>query len=362
MSATTIVERRVDRLVELLAEAGLDLLLVTDLINLRYLTGFVGSNGLAVIGPDTRMFATDFRYSAQMAEQVDSSFDRRELPRNLFADLEDVLPPGPLRLGYENSMPVRIHARLRERLPERVELVMADGPVEGMRAVKEPDEVDRMQAAAELADRALEQLLAGGLVGRTEREAALALELAIRQAGAEHVSFEPIVAAGPHGALPHAAPREVEIERGQLVVIDFGARLDGYCSDCTRTVAAGEPELDGRELYALVLEAQLAGLAAVRPGAQCRHVDGAARDLIAAAGHGEEFGHGLGHGVGLDIHEDPRLSQVAEGTLAVGNVVTVEPGVYLPGRFGVRIEDLVVVTDEGCRILTGITKDLLVIE
>jgi Xaa-Pro aminopeptidase len=362
MSATSVVPRRVDRLVELLERTGLDLLLVTDLINLRYLTGFVGSNGLALIGADTRMFATDFRYTAQMAEQVDSSFDRRELPRNLFADLEEVLPAGELRLGYENSMPVRIHARLRELLPERVELVMADGLVEGMRAVKEPAEVDRMQAAAELADRALEQLLARGLAGRTEREAALELELAIRQAGAEHVSFEPIVAAGPHGALPHATPTEVEIQPGQLVVIDFGARIDGYCSDCTRTVAVGEPDLDARETYALVLEAQLAGLAAVRVGAQCRDVDGAARDLIALAGHGEQFGHGLGHGVGLDIHEDPRLTQSAEGTLSAGNVVTVEPGVYLPDRFGVRIEDLVVVTDDGCRILTGITKDLLVIE
>lgn len=362
MSATGVVSHRVDRLVELLAQAELDLLLVTDLTNLRYLTGFVGSNGLAVIGPDTRMFATDFRYATQVAEQVDSSFDRRELPRNLFADLEEVLPPGPQRLGYENTMPVRIHARLADLMPERVELVVADGLVERMRAVKEPAEVDRMQAAAEVADRALEQLLAGGLVGRTERDAALALEMSIRQAGAEHVSFEPIVAAGPHGALPHAMPREVEIERGQLVVIDYGAQLDGYCSDCTRTVAAGEPDLDGRELYALVLEAQLSGLAAVLPGAQCRHVDAAARDLIAGAGHGERFGHGLGHGVGLAVHEDPRLSQAAEGTLAVGNTVTVEPGVYLPGRFGVRIEDLVVVTDDGCRILTGLTKDLLVVE
>jgi Xaa-Pro aminopeptidase len=361
MSATSVAPR-VDRLIDLLPQAGLDLLLVTDLLNLRYLTGFVGTNGLAVLGPDTRMFATDFRYSAQMDEQVDTSFDRRELPRNLFADLEEVLPQGDLRLGYEDSMPVRIHARLRDLLPDRIELVMADGLVEGMRAVKEPAEVERMQAASELADRALEQVLAGGLVGRTEREVALALELAIRQGGAEHVSFEPIVASGPHGALPHAGPRDTQIERDQLVVIDFGARLDGYCSDCTRTVAVGEPELDARETYALVLEAQLAGLAAVQAGAQCRHVDSAARDLITVAGHGDQFGHGLGHGVGLDIHEDPRLTQVAEGTLAAGNVVTVEPGVYCPGRFGVRIEDLVVVTDDGCRILTGITKDLLVIE
>ena len=361
MSTTSVVPR-VDRLLDLLAGEQLDSLLITDLINLRYLTGFVGTNGLAVVGPETRMFATDFRYAAQMAEQVDSSFDRRELPRNLFADLDEILPPGQLRLGFENSMPVRIHARLRELLPDRVELVMADGLVERLRAIKEPVEVDRMQAAAELADRAFEQLLAQGLAGRTEREAALALELAIRQSGAEQVSFEPIVAGGPHGALPHAMPRDAKLEPGQMVVIDWGARLDGYCSDCTRTVAIGEPELDAREVYALVLEAQLAGLAAVLPGAQCRHVDAAARDLIGAAGYGERFGHGLGHGVGLDIHEAPRLAQSAEGSLETANTVTVEPGVYLPGRFGVRIEDLVVVTDDGCRILTGITKDLLVIE
>jgi Xaa-Pro aminopeptidase len=361
VSATSAVRDRVDRLVDLLSEQGLDSLLITDLINLRYLTGFVGTNGLAVIGSDTRMFATDFRYAAQMADQVDSSFDRRELPRNLFVAIEQVLPAGQLRLGFESSMPMRIHGRLRDLLPDRIEPVMVDGLVEGLRAVKEPAEVERMRAAAELADRALQQLLEQGLVGRTERDAALTLEMAMRRSGAEHVSFEPIVAAGAHGALPHAGPREVEIERGQLVVIDWGAQLDGYCSDCTRTVAAGEPDLDAREVYALVLEAQLAGLAAVRPGAQCRDVDAAARDLIDGAGHGQRFGHGLGHGVGLDIHEEPRLSQSGEGSLQVGNVVTVEPGIYLPGRFGVRIEDLVVVADDACRILTGLPKDLMVI-
>jgi Xaa-Pro aminopeptidase len=361
MSATIRVGGRAERLIELLPGQELDALLSTDLINLRYLTGFVGTNGLAVIGPDTRMFATDFRYAAQMAEEVDDSFDRRQLPRNLFAAIEEVLPAGELRLGYESSMPVRIHARLREQLPDRVELVMADGLIERLRAVKEPAEVQRLRAAAELADRALEQLLAGGLAGRTERDAALTLEIGLRRLGAEQVSFTPIVAAGPHGALPHAAPREVEIEPGQLVVIDWGARLDGYCSDCTRTVAVGEPSLDAREVYALVLESQMAGLAGVRSGAECRDVDAAARDLIASAGYGEQFGHGLGHGVGLDIHEDPRLSQSADGSLVPGNVVTVEPGIYLPGRFGVRIEDLVVVEDEGCQILTGLSKDLSVI-
>lgn len=361
MSATRRVTGRTERLVDLLPGEGLDCLLVTDLINLRYLTGFVGTNGLAVVGPQTRMFATDFRYAAQMAEEVDDTFDRRELPRNLLSAIEDVLPAGELRLGYESSMPVRIHARLRSLLPDRVELVMADGLVERLRAVKEPAEVERLRVAAELADRALEQTLADGLAGRTERDVALALEIAMRRMGAEYVSFEPIVAAGPHGALPHAAPRDVEIEPGQLVVIDWGAKLDGYCSDCTRTVAVGEPSLDAREVYALVLEAQMNGLAAVCPGAECRDVDAAARDLIASAGYAEQFGHGLGHGVGLDIHEEPRLSQSAEGSLAPGNVVTVEPGVYLTERFGVRIEDLVVVGDDGNQILTGLSKDLSVI-
>jgi Xaa-Pro aminopeptidase len=353
---------RADRVAALLAGEGLDSLLVTDLINLRYLTGFVGTNGLAVIGPDTRMFATDFRYATQAAEQVDSAFDRRELPRNLLAAIEQVLPPGPLRLGFEGSMPMRIHGRLRELLPDRVELVMVGGLVEGLRAVKDTDEVQRMRAAAQLADQAFQEVVADGLAGRAERDVALALEIAMRKLGAERVGFPPIVAAGPRGALPHADPTERAIERGQLVVIDWGAQVDGYCSDCTRTLGVGEPDQSARDVYGLVLEAQLAGLAAVRSGAECRQVDGAAREIIAGAGYGEQFGHGLGHGVGLDIHEDPRLGQAAEGSLDAGNAVTVEPGIYLPDRFGVRIEDLVVVQEEGCEILTGIPKELRVVD
>ena len=353
---------RTDRLVELLGGERLDAVLITDLINLRYLTGFVGSNGLAVIGPETRMFATDFRYATQMADQVDSTFDRRQLPRNLLSATEEVLPAGELRLGIEGSMPMRIHARLRELLPDRVELVVADGLVERLRAVKEPAELEAIRSATALADRAFEQWLSDGLVGRTERELALSLEIGMRRLGAEQVSFEPIVAAGARGALPHATPGQVEIERGQLVVIDWGAQLDGYCSDCTRTVATGEIDSQASEIYELVLSAQTTGLEAVRAGADVREVDQTAREVIAAAGHGEQFGHGLGHGVGLDIHEEPRLSQSGEGKLQAGNVVTVEPGVYLPERLGVRIEDLVVVGEGGCEILTGISKDLAVVE
>jgi len=352
---------RAERLVALLPEAEIDLLLVTDLTNLRYLTGYVGSNAIAVLGPETRTFATDFRYAVQVEEQVDRSFDRRELPRDWSTAVEEVLPAGVVRLGFETAMPVRVHARLREVLPDRVELIPVDGLVERLRAVKERGEVERIRAASELADQALEQLLAEGLVGRSEREAALALEFAMRELGAERVSFEPIVAAGPHGAMAHAIPSETEIVPGQLVVIDWGAQLDGYCSDCTRTVATGELSGSASEVYEIVLRAQLAGLEGVRAGAVAAEVDSRARQLIGDAGYGERFGHGLGHGVGLEVHEAPRLGPGADDELVAGNIVTVEPGIYVPGELGVRIEDLVVVTGSGCEILTSLPKELTVV-
>jgi Xaa-Pro aminopeptidase len=356
------VSARADRVAELLSEAGVDLLLVSNLVNVRYLTGYTGSNGVAVVGPDTRVFITDFRYVEQAAEQVDSAFDRRRAPQELFEAVAEVLPEGALRLGFEDAhVSVRAHARLRELLPDRVELVGLEGIVERLRAVKAPEELVRIRSASEVADAALQRLIEGGLAGRSERDLALELEQVMRLLGAQRPSFDSIVAAGPHGALPHATPREVEVARGQLVVIDWGAELDGYCSDCTRTIAAGEPDEQARSVYEQVLEAQVAGVRAVRAGAAARDVDGVARTAIAGGGYGERFGHGLGHGVGLEIHEPPRLSQRSDDVLVTGNVVTVEPGIYVPGQFGVRIEDLVVVTDGGCEILTSIDTQLLVV-
>jgi Xaa-Pro aminopeptidase len=277
--------------------------------------------------------------------------------------VEESLPSGPVRLGFEEAyMSVRQHRRLRELLPDRVQLVGVVDVIERLRAVKEAAEVDSMRSAAALADDALRWLLERGLVGRTERELALDLEQRMRSQGAEDPSFPAIVAAGAHGALPHASPRDVEVSRGELVVIDWGARVDGYNSDCTRTVAAGAPSGEASSVYEVVLEAQLAGVGAVMRGAVGRDVDGAARAVIEAAGHGGGFGHGLGHGVGLEVHEDPRLSQRSDDVLAAGNAVTVEPGIYLPGRFGVRIEDLVIVSDDGCEILSSIGKELTVVE
>jgi Xaa-Pro aminopeptidase len=354
---------RLERLEASIAEAELDALLVTNLINLRYITGFTGSSGLALIGHDLRLFLTDFRYVEQAAAEVDPEFDRQQVAQELLDGIAEALPRGELRLGFDDAaMSVAQHAHLREQLPPQVELVPSRGLVERLRLVKEPAEVEAIAAASELADASFEWLLSTGLTGRTERELAIALEHDMRERGAEGPSFESIIAGGAHGALPHATPRDMPIERGELVVIDWGAQLDGYCSDCTRTVAAGPVDGAAEEVYGYVLEAQLAGLSAVRAGESGKAIDAVARNAIAAYGHEEQFGHGLGHGVGLEVHERPRLSKrSSDEQIPAGSVVTVEPGIYLPGRFGVRIEDLVVVIEDGCRILTGIPKAFRVV-
>jgi Xaa-Pro aminopeptidase len=350
---------RVDRVADALAERQLDLLLVTDLTNVRYLTGFTGSNAMAVVGRDVRRFITDFRYIEQAAAQV-PDFDRELGPADFITALADGWPEGELRLGFEDDhVSVRRHGRLREVIPDRLELVAAGGIVERLRAVKDPGEVERIAAAAALADEVYGWLREQGLVGRTERDVAVALEEQMRRLGAEEPSFPSIVASAERGALPHAVAADVPIERGTLVTLDIGARLDGYCSDCTRTWATGDVPDDLAEAHALVLRAQQTALDAVRPGPEGREVDAVAREIITAAGHGEHFGHGLGHGVGMEVHEAPRLSRTAEDPLVAGNVVTVEPGVYLPGRGGVRIEDLVVVTEDGRRVLSGTPKELV---
>ena len=355
------MKERSKRLSELLPDARIDVMMVTDIVNVRYLTGYTGSNGLALIGPQTRTFITDFRYVEQAAEEVHPSFERRRAPLDLLEAVPDALPSDIARLGFEDAqLSVRQHERLRELLAERLELVAAGTLVEQLRALKEPEEVEAIRKAAALADDAFERVIAGGVVGRTEREVALALEWEMLEHGARAPSFPSIVATGPNGALPHHSRRDVQIQHGDMVVIDWGAQVDGYCSDCTRTIAGGHPSAEAEEVYELVLEAQLAGMAAVRAGASARQVDATARVVIEAAGYGEQFGHGLGHGVGLDIHEGPRLSQRSDCALKAGNVVTIEPGVYLPHRFGVRIEDMVVVTDDGCEVLTSVGKELRV--
>lgn len=358
---------RIQALVGELRERELDALLVEDPTDLRYLTGYTGSNGLALISAregTPHRFLTDFRYTAQSAREVAGPLARETVTGELRDALTGLLGGPAGRLGFDDAkLTVKAYERLGERLEGGWQLAAAGGLVERLRVVKEDREVQRIEAACELADSALGKVLEGGLAGRTEQEVAFALEVEMRRLGAEALSFPSIVASGAHGALPHAQPRQVAIERDVLVTIDWGARLDGYCSDCTRTYATGESVGEqAREVYELVLAAQLAGLDAVREGPTGREVDAVAREPIDAAGYGENFGHGLGHGVGLDVHEAPRLSRTAgEEPLPAGAVVTVEPGVYLPGRLGVRIEDLVVVRPDGREVLTGLAKELTVI-
>jgi Xaa-Pro aminopeptidase len=353
---------RAERVERRLEERELDALLVTDPLNVRYLTGFTGTNGLAVVGPGTRRFVTDSRYVERAKAELDG-FELEPAPQEVRLALADGWPAGTLRLGFDDAnVSVRLHGKLRETLPQRIELRPAGGLVEEERAIKEPGELERIRAAAELADAVYDWLRERGLVGRTEREVALALEQEMRVRGAEGPSFPSIVAAAENGALPHATPRDVAIPAGTLVTLDIGARLDGYCSDCTRAWATGALDDDLAELYETVRGAQQAALDAVRPGAEGKAVDAVARELIGAAGHADHFGHGLGHGVGMDIHEAPRLARTSEARLAAGNVVTVEPGIYLPGRGGARIEDLVAVTAQGREVLSATTKELVTVD
>jgi Xaa-Pro aminopeptidase len=349
---------RGDRLEALLAERELDRLLVTDLTNVQYLTGFTGTNGACVCGPEVRHFFTDFRYTERAAAEVEG-WEPITVEGDWLGAIAATLEG---RAGFEDDqMSVRVLDKLKGKLADGVEAVAAGGLVERLRRVKDSEELRAIAAASELADEVWKWSIERGLSGRGEREVARAAEARIRELGGDP-SFPTIVAAGPSGALPHAEPGEREIGRGELVVFDMGAKLDGYCSDGTRTYATGDPGEEGRAVYEVVLEAQLAALAAIAAGVNGEAVDAVARKVIDAAGHGDRFGHGLGHGVGLEVHEGPRLSLRSDDILAPGEVVTVEPGVYLPGRLGVRIEDLVVVTEDGYRNLSGLPKDLQIVE
>ena len=360
---------RAERLAERVAERDLDALIVGDLVrpgdsgpdaiaNVRWLTGFTGTSALAIVGPEERLFLTDFRYTERAEREVHESFERARVEGRMVAELAKRLHG---RVGFDD-MTTSVHwlRRLEEEAGEGVELVPVQGIVEDMRRTKDGGEVEAIAEASRLADDVFEWTAERGLAGRTEADVARAAEARMRELGAEP-SFPAIVAAGPNGAQPHAEPGERPIGPGELVVIDMGAKLDGYCSDGTRTFASGEPGDEAREVYELVLASQLASLDALRAGIGGAEADAVSREPIEAAGHGEHYGHGLGHGVGLEVHEAPRLGKTSEDILRVGDVVTVEPGVYVPGRFGVRIEDLVVVAEEGTRNLSSTPKELRVV-
>jgi Xaa-Pro aminopeptidase len=356
---------RLPRLRARLAADGLDALLVTKLANVRYLTGFTGSAGMLLVAPDDALFVTDGRYTEQAAEQLAGAgvapAVRIEIGLTAAAQhaaLAAMVAPGA-RLGLEDHSVTWADHRGFVTVFEGVELVPAGALVEDLRRVKDPGEVDRIRRACAIADDAFQAMLTRLADGITERQFALELEFAMRERGASGNSFDPIIAAGPNGAKPHARPSDRVIGRNELVVCDFGCIVDGYCSDMTRTVSLGDPGPDARHLYRVVLESQQAGRALVAADVACADIDRASRDIIADAGWADAFSHSTGHGVGLEIHEAPRVAATGRDTLVVGDVVTVEPGVYLPGIGGVRIEDTVVVAAAGSEPLTLTPKDLV---
>lgn len=355
--------QRRDRLKARLAAADLDALLVSDLVNVRYLSGFTGSNAaLLVFADDTPpVLATDSRYRTQAARQapdvevtIERACGRHLVGRAVAADAR--------RIGFESHVvTVDGYDGLACALDDGAVLVRAAGLVEGLREVKDAGEVALLRLACEAADTALAVLVAGGglRAGRTERAVARELEALMLESGADGPSFETIVAAGPNSAIPHHRPTDAELAAGDFVKIDFGALVGGYHSDVTRTFVLGPKAAEWqRDIYDLVSDAQRAGLAALERGNVLAEVDAAARRVIAEAGYGDHFGHGLGHGVGLQIHEAPGINSAAVGALRAGSVVTVEPGVYLPGRGGVRIEDTVLVAERGPESLSRFPKEL----
>lgn len=355
---------RRERLIARIAEAGLDALLVTRLPNVRYLTGFTGSNAQLVVGAQGGVFLTDGRYAEQSSHEV-ADLERRvyldERSPHLMGACADL---GARRVGLE---PEGLTYGEWQRIAEvagPIELVPTDGQVESLRRVKDAEEVAAIARAQEAADVAFERVVLGGLrEGVTERELALALDVAMRRAGADDKGFDSIVAFGEQAAEPHHDPTDRPLGRGDVVKLDFGARVDGYHSDMTRTVAFGEPQARLREIRDVVAAAQAAGIEAARPGASLREVDRAARRVVEDAGLGEAFPHGLGHGVGLEIHEIPflRRDPPEDDLLAAGTVVTIEPGVYVPGLGGVRIEDMVEVGDTRDGVLARSPRELLVL-
>ena len=341
---------RVDRLRESLEEP----LLVTNGVNVRYLVGFASSNAALLVEPDRVRLFSDFRYAE--AGRAVEGVEFVETKRSLVVALAELLEG---RIGFEAD--VVSYAGWETLSGGGLDLVPRRGLVEALRAVKDDQELDAIRRAGKITSEAYERFAEESFLGRSERDLAWRLDELFHELGADAPAFETIVASGPNSAKPHARPSDRTVGAGETVVVDAGAMVDGYCADCTRTFATGSLPDELQSAYTTCLEGQLAGLEAVRAGVTGVEADAGAREKIDAAGLGDKFGHGLGHGVGLEVHEAPRLSRESTDTLAAGNVVTVEPGVYLEGLGGIRIEDLVIVTDGEPEILTSPTKNLVTV-
>ncbi len=349
--------KRLRMLLDSLDEA--DGFLITSLPNIYWLTGFSGSAGTALVTSQRKVFITDFRYKEQSAQEVEG-WEIVIAEKRLFDELPKLgIFTDGFKLGFEaEHLTYYGYQRLQEVLPG-ADLIPCRGKVEGLKSVKDEEEIQRMREAARIADEAFQETLNLIHPGVREKEMATELDYQMKKKGAEKPSFETIVASGWRAALPHGLASEKEIRAGEMVIIDFGASYQGYCSDCTRTIFLGEPDEKQKGIYQLVHRAQKAGLERARAGVKASELDGISRKVIEEAGYGSNFGHSLGHGVGISVHEEPRVSAQSETVLKEGMVITIEPGVYIPNWGGIRIEDMVVIRRDGPEILTNLSKDLV---
>ena len=360
--ADTRFSNRRRKLASTLAGQRIDGVVITHLTHVRYLTGFSGSNGGLLLRKDlSALMATDGRYTTQIADEVPDieAVLGRDVGPHLLSQLD-----GEMRVGYEaDYVTVSQLKRMEEAAPEGVTLVPVSGVIEDIRLIKDHIELQKLEEIAALANQALTELIEAGEVaaGRTERQVAADLEYRMRMLGSERVSFDTIVASGENSAKPHHGADDRELRNGDLVTIDFGAHLRGFNSDCTRTFVIGEVTEFAQEIYDIVLRAQEAGVKASVPGASLVDVDAACRDIISEAGYGEYFVHSTGHGIGLDVHEGPSAAKTGTGELAEGMTLTIEPGIYVPGKGGVRIEDSLIITSGAPKIITAYPKDLQVL-
>jgi len=349
--------KRIDKLRKAMAEAKLDGFFINSPENRRYFSGFTGSEGYLLITHTQSYLLTDFRYLEQAAGQA-KEFEIVKIQNEPFEELTN-LASGLRRLGLEGDVLSYVqYEAMKKALPD-VELVSTPELLISLRAVKDEAEIELIKKAVAIADDAFGEIINTLREGQSEEEISLTLEFLMRKAGASGRSFDFIVASGERSSLPHGVASAKRIQRGEFVTLDFGAIYQGYCSDITRTVVIGEPDDKQVHIYNIVLQAQLIGIDAVKPGRSGREVDHEVRQFIKEAGYGDYFGHGLGHSVGLAIHERPRLNPREEKLLEPGMIVTVEPGIYIPNWGGVRIEDMVLVTDSGCEVLTKSPKELI---
>lgn len=355
------MEKRINKLREKLKEKNIEAFLVTKKENVRYLSQFTGTAGKLLITENDSVFITDFRYLDQAEEQTDGCVIE-EISSNFIEGFAELLKRKKIRnLSFESQ---DINFKMYQQLKEKLDLDSlnpVEAVVEKLRMIKDQSEIEKINKAVKIADQGFEFLLEFIEPGKSEREVALELEFFMKRQGGEKNAFDFIVASGKRGALPHGVASNKKIEKGDLVTIDFGTVYQGYHSDITRTIAVGEPGAELKEIYNIVLEAQQKVIADIKAGMSCVEVDKIARDMIAAAGYKENFGHGLGHGLGLEIHEGPRVSYSSEDSLKAGMVVTDEPGIYVSGLGGVRIEDDLIITESGCEVLNSAPKELIIL-